>query len=207
MTKMKLTTFFQTLLESGKVQVTGDLSPLDFDDHRATVDILRRFHVADSMDMPYSAPDFHPVAALWAAEYFYKSVYLTVLRDLDEAAIRKLLLPYAGEVNPEAIYSVDLVFRYTPGLFGLAKGLAPRDLLVQMLKETAAHWGFSAVGMDLGIESDLTEILAHPSLRAAYVDRVIRLKDRKRAAHPEVAPLVGEALGGFASTIWPDFQV
>lgn len=203
---MKLSTFFQTLLESGKVQVAGDLSPFDSDDHRATLDILRRFHAADSMDMPYSAPAFHPDAALWAAEYFYKSVHLTVLRDLDEAAIRKLLLPYEDEINAEAIYSVDLVFRYTPSLFGLAKGLAPRDLLVQMLKQTAAQWGFSAVGMDLGIESDLEDILAHPSLRAAYVDRIIRLKDRKRAAETRVAPLVGEALGGFASSIWPDFQ-
>ena len=203
---MKLSTFFQTLLESGKVQVAGDLSPFQFEDHRATLDILHRFHAADSMDMPYSAPAFHPPAALWAAEYFYKSVHLTVLRDLNEAAIRKLLVPYGGEVNPEAIYSVDLVFRYTPGLFGLAKGLAPRDLLVQMLKETAAQWGFSAVGMDLDLESDLDMILAHPSLRAAYVDRVIRLKDQKRASEPRVAPLVGEAMGGFASTIWPAFQ-
>ncbi len=203
---MKLTTFFQTLLESGKVQVAGDLSPFDFEDHRATLEIMRRFHAADSMDMPYAAPAFHPPAALWAAEYFYKSVHITVLRDLDEAAIRKLLVPYGGGINPEAIYSVDLVFRYTPSLFGLAKGLAPRDLLVQMLKETAAQWGFSAVGMDLGIDSDLDDILARPSLRAAYVDRIIRLKDRRRAAEPRVAPLVGEALGGFASTIWPTFE-
>lgn len=202
---MKLSTFFQTLLESGKVQVVGDLSPFNLEDHRATLDLLRRFHAADSMDMPYSAPAFQPAAALWAAEYFYKSVHLTVLRDLDEAAIRKLLRPYLAEMDAEAIYSVDLVFRYIPGLFGLAKGLAPRDLLVQMLKETAAQWSFSAVGIELDGEPDLTHLLAHPSLRAAYVDRIIRLKDRKRAAHPEVATLVGEAMGGFASTIWPTF--
>ncbi len=202
---MKLTTFFQTLLESGKVQVVGNLSPFNAEDHQATLAVLRRFHAADSMDMPHAAPAFHPPAALWAAEYFYKSVHLTVLRDLDEATIRKLLVPFDGEINPEVIYSVDLTFRYTPSLFGLAKGMAPRDLLVQVLKETAAQWGFSSVGMDLDIESDLDNILAHPSLRSAYVDRIIRLKDQKRAAEPRVAPLVGEALGGFVSTIWPAF--
>lgn len=202
----KLATFFQTLLESGRVQVVSDdLSPFQVDDYDATLDLLRRFHMADSVEMAYKTPIFFAPAACWAAEYFYRAVHLAVLRDMDEAAIRDLLRPYPAETNPESVYSVDLVFRYLPGLFGLAKGLAPRDLLVQTLREAALQWSFSTVGMELEGEPDLTHILAHPALRAAYVDRIIRQKDQKRAADPRVAPLVGEALGGFADNIWPGF--
>lgn len=203
---MKLTTFFQTLLESGRVQVLAPPSPIQEEDQQATLNLLSRFYIADSVEMAHKTPDFSPPAALWAAEYFYRAVHLTVLRDLDEAAIRKWLRPYTAEAEPEAIYSVDLVFRYLPGLFGLAKGLAPRDLLVEILRETAVQWSFSTVGMGLDSEPDLTHILAHPALRAAYVDRIIRQKDQKRAADPHVAPLVREAMGGFAESIWPGWS-
>jgi len=200
---MKLSTFFQTLLESGRVQVLAPPSLIQAEDQQATLNLLSRFYMADSVEMAYKTPDFSPPAALWAAEYFYRAVHLTVLRDLDETAIRKWLRPYPAEPDPEAIYSVDLVFRYLPGLFGLAKGLAPRDYLVEVLRETVVQWNFSTVGMDLDAEPDLTHILAHPALRAAYVDRIIRHKDQKRAADPRVAPLVKEAMGGFADSIWP----
>jgi hypothetical protein len=203
---MKLSVFFQTLLEAGRVQVLAPPSPIRSEDQEATLELLGRFYIGDSVEMAYRPPDFCPPAALWAAEYFYRAVHLTVLRDLDETAIRKWLRPYPADTDPEVVYSVDLAFRYLPGLFGLAKGLAPRDLLVEMLRETAVEWGFSTVGMDLNAEPDLTHILAHPALRAAYVDRIIRHKDAKRAADPRVAPLVREAMGGFAESIWPGWS-
>ena len=54
-------------------------------------------------------------------------------------------------------------------------------------------------------EPGLDVLLGHPSLRCAYRDRVIEHRDRRRLAHPEVALLVREALGGHPDTFWPGY--
>ena len=48
-------------------------------------------------------------------------------------------------------------------------------------------------------------VLAHPGLRATYVDRVIEHRDRARAAQPGVAEAVRAALGDYAAELWPGF--
>ena len=124
--------------------------------------------------------------------------------------MRELLADFPGPATPEAVYAVDLTFRYLPDLLRLAQGLAPDDVLVARLRQAAGQWPFSFVGAAAGPPSlpplaALSPVLSHPALRLAYADRVISARDRARAAQPAVAPLVQAALGDYGAILWPEF--
>ena len=203
---MKLADFLRDLLERGKVTVAGRIGSFADDDLRAAETLLRHYYEEDVLDMPGTAPAFLPEAALWGARYFYHAVQLAVLRDLGEEVVRGYLQDYPGPRTPEAVYSVDLTFRYLPDLLRLARGLAPDDVLVAALQRTALDWPFSSVGGETAGDVAPGVILAHPSLRTAYVDRIIREKDAGRLAAPELPGHVRAALGGHAARWWPEFE-
>ena len=204
---MKLTRFISQLLEEGRATVSGDLSPLEAADRRAAEARLQEFYEEDLLEMPGEAPEFDADSALWAAEYIYNALQLTILRDIDSETVAQYLNPGLPASNPEAIYSADLMLRYLPQLFGLAKGLSPQDIVVAKLKETAALWPFSSVGLDTGPAlPDVKSILAHPSLRYAYADRIIARQDRSRALQAGVSELVAEVLGSYGAAFWPELE-
>lgn len=204
--EMKLADFLRDLLEKGKVTVAGQIGSFGDDDLRAAETALRRYYDEDALDMPGVAPAFLPEAALWGARYFYHAVQLAVLRDLGEEVVRQYLRDYPGPRTPEAVYSVDLTFRYLPDLLRLARGLAPGDVLVAALQRTALDWPFSSVGGDTAGNVIPGVILEHPSLRTAYVDRIIREKDAGRLTGPGLPEHVRAALGGHAAHWWPEFE-
>ena len=202
---MLLTGFLRELLTTGCLTLTGQPDSFEAADLRAAEDMLRRYHAEDSRELPRTAPAFDAVAALWAAAYLYQAVKLALVRELDETVVDEQLRDFTGDKTAAAVYSADLAFRHLPDLLCLAQGLAPGDALVARLQATARQWPFSVVGTELkGAEPDAA-ILAHPALRQAYVDRIIRAQDRARASQKHLAPLVYEALGGHAPTLWPDF--
>jgi hypothetical protein len=203
---MKLAHFIRTLLLNGKVFVTGHIEAFEQKDTDEARDVLKNYYDEDLLEMPYKAPVFSEEAALWAAEYIYKAVQLTVLRDAGEEVIKDQLKAYPGQINPPAIYSGDLMLRYLPQLFQLAKGLAPHDILVRELRKTALQWPFSSVGIELGqmvIDDSLFENL---SLRYAYIDRIIHEKDTQRIKNPLVVNYIHEVAGGHLSVFWPGFE-
>lgn len=203
---MKLAAFLRDLLEKGKVTVAGQIGPFGDDDLRAAETTLRHYYEEDALEMPGAAPAFLPEAALWGARYFYHAVQLAVLRDLGEEVVRQYLQDYPGPRTPEAVYSADLTFRYLPDLLRLARGLAPGDVLVAALQRTALDWPFSSVGSGTAGEVVAGVILEHPSLRTAYVDRIIRQKDAARLGGPVIPEYVRAALGGHAAAWWPEFE-
>jgi len=201
---MNLTSFTTTLLQSGQVTIPKEFSPLDPADLTATTKTLSRFHETDKLHLPTPAPAFDPTAALWSAQYLYRATQLTLLRDAGDEAVSEHLLPYEGEMNAHAIYSADLVLRHLPELLGLAKGLAPDDVLVVNLHATAARWPFSSVGIAIDAHESEAIILDDPALRIAYADRIIQARDRKRLENPLVEELVREALGDHKAALWPE---
>ncbi|SNR82375.1 hypothetical protein [Hymenobacter sp. AT01-02] len=201
---MTLAGFVKELLESGQVTVMGEPMALAAEDQDAVLHQLRQFHAEDAVHQPYQAPNFDPDAALWAARYVYRVVQLVLVRELDDTAVQVWLQDFSGSPTPEAVYSVDLTFRYLPILLHLAQGLAPADALVARLQATAQQWPFSFVGTATP-EPTPAAILEHPSLRTAYADRIIAARDLARAQEPAVAELVRAALGNYASTLWPDW--
>lgn len=202
---MKVFSFVQTLLTDGKITVDGALSAFEEDDLSDSAKLLSRFYEEDIVHMPLTAPAFEAGPAVWAAKHLYLSLQLIVLRELPPQTIEESLEPFNGEISPSSIYSADLVLRYLPDIFNLARGLAPADIMVTKMAESAAYWPFSSVGIPLQQEIDDSIILNHPSLKTAYIDRIIRTKDIKRISDENMKEYVMEALGNYAAVLWPDF--
>lgn len=204
---MKLTPFIEGLLQNGSVEVEDSIHPFREADGNQALLLLKQYYDRDVVEMSLIAPGFDPGAALWAAQYLYRAVQFILLRDQNEETIALHLQAFTEEQSAEAVYSVDLVFRYLPDLFKLAKGLAPGDPLVNHLKQEGARWPFSSVGIEIPQDTNDAVILSHASLRYEYADRIIRLQDRARLNKPELAELAKEALGEHASAFWPGIEL
>lgn len=202
---MTLADFLQSLFAEGKVVADGKPDTFAPHDLRAAEQLLRQIYGEDALEMPARAPDFNAEAALSAARYLYNAVQLIINRDLDEAAVEQHLACLPEPASPEIVYSADLTLRYLPELFTLAKGLSPLDIVATKLKETAACWPFSSVGVDIDSEYALEKIIGHPALKYAYADRILAKKDKNRAQHPQIKDLVSEMLGAYPAELWPEW--
>jgi hypothetical protein len=89
----------------------------------------------------------------------------------------------------------------------LAKGLSPEDPLVKELEIMAAQWPLSLADTPAIVPEDLSPILQHPSLKMAYIDRIIQARDIRKCSHRECLPLVREALGAHTAILWPEFEI
>lgn len=205
---MLLTSFLHDLLNTGSITLTGRPAPFTADDLLAADALLQAYHAEDAQELPQRAPAFDAPAARWAAHYVYYTTLLLLARELDETVMETYLPPFSSQLTPEAVYAVDLTFRYLPDLLHLAKGLAPGDALVARLRATARQWPFSFVGAESGDAEAKAEapVLVHPTLRLAYIDRIVARQDRGRARQDHLRPLVQAALGAHAATLWPDFH-
>jgi len=203
---MQLTPFFTGLFTTGKVVVEGRLSVFSTNDEQAVINLLQKIYEQDIQEMPGTAPVFYPEAALWAASYFYNAVQFTVIRDLEADEMKTYLAPFKNEKTHAAIYSADLVLRHMPILLKLAKGLAPADVLLSVLQQTMVEWPFSAAGL-LNDKMDFQSIFLHPSLKAAFIDRIIRQKDGMGTKLPLLINGIREALGKHTDYFWPDYEL
>jgi hypothetical protein len=98
------------------------------------------------------------------------------------------------------------MLRFLPQLFNLAKGLAPADVLVILMQNTAANWPFSSVGIEVTETFNTAIIFQHPMLKYSYADRIITHKDLKRALlDDEIKNTITEVLGAHTTTLWPQF--
>lgn len=204
---MKLTPFIEGLFREGSVLVEGQISSFEETDLKHAGDLLKDIYSQQVLEMPFTAPAFDLTSAAWAAQYFYHAVQLIMIRDQDEEAVQQHLKTFGDAISPETIFSVDLVFRHLPDLFKLAKGLAPDDPLVKQLKTEACKWPFSSVGIDLSEIVTESTILSHPSLRYAYMDRIIAMADEKRLNKPELTELAREVLGEHTADLWPGLEL
>lgn len=203
---MQLTDFLYGLIDEGVVSVAGEVTPFDETDNELAVEILKQYYARDIVDMPYTPPAFNATAALWGAQYIYLCTQLTVLRQLGEEEVKNYLKGYEENLSPEVVYSADLMLRFLPQLFNLAKGLAPADILVTIMQNTATNWPFSSVGIEVTETFNTAIIFQHPTLKYSYADRIITHKDLKRALlDDEIKNTITEVLGAHTTTLWPQF--
>lgn len=198
-----LLSFITNLLEKGAISVTKDLSPFTDIDQLEATNALHQLYERDALEMPYSAPEFSETAALWAVEYLYRAIQCSLLREIEEEQVKQLLPNYTHEINAAAIYSADLILRYLPDLWNLAKGLSPDDILVVLMNETAKKWPFSSIDIEDLEELEIDEILNHPSLRQAYIDRILQAEDKKRLKDERVMLLAKEVIGDQVGILKP----
>lgn len=204
---MVLSEFINGLLKDGNITIAGNLCPFDAADKEATIQHIKKYYDRDNLEMPFSAPAFNEEAALWSAEFFYITLQMIVLRDLNEETIQKELPVFSGKINPDTIYSADLILRFLPALFGFAKGLAPADILVTELKKIALFWPYSSVGIELEDVVNEDIVLSHPSLKTTYIDRIIQKKDAKRIRHTQISNLINETIGTHKNIFWPELEI
>lgn len=203
---MQLSEFITNLYQVGKVTVVGEVSAFSDEDLRVAIVQLKQIHETDAMNQPGQAPVFNSDAAAWGAIFLYRAIQLAMLRNLGEEAVQKLLPAYPGTMTPETIFSVDLSLRHLPDLLNLSRGLAPKDPLVIRLHQVAYEWPFSSVGVPIDMSANIAPILAHPSLKAAYIDRIVATRDKFRLQHTAVRELVEGQMGEYAEAIWPGYE-
>ena len=201
---MTLSQFILNLLEKGQVLLEGKLRDFSKTELEEAAKVLKVYYDHDKIEMPYQAPDFEPGIALWGATYLYHTMQLSLLRDENEETVREYLTASTASKTPSVIYSADLMLRYLPQLLNISKGLAPDDVLVKCLMETAVQWPFSSIGIVLTETPNLDPILENQSLRIAYIDRIIQSKNQKNIYNEKVTKLINEALGDHQSTFWPE---
>jgi len=111
----------------------------DFEEHdlKAAAQLIHKFYQNDLLEMGHEAPMLNEPAALWAAQYLFRAVQFVLLRELEPDVMAVYLKPFADEITPHTIYSVDLLFRFLGPLFKFSSGISPNDPLVVHLKETA----------------------------------------------------------------------
>ena len=201
-----LSDFITNLLEKGEITVSNHLTPFSDMDLLDATNALRQMYERDALDMPFSVPEFTESSAIWAATYLYRAVQCSLMRDIDEAQVKGLLLSFPNEKNASIIYSADLMLRYLPDLWNLAKGLAPDDILVILLRQIAHEFPFSSIGIPLEGNADLDIILAQNSLKLAYIDRIILAKDFNRINDERLIILAKEILGNQANILAPEMK-
>lgn len=206
---MELVTFIKQLRETGTITLApGVESPATL---RAAQDAiepqLRDMDRIARLDAPGEPPPFSPLAATWSALTLYEACRCLVFRDMGEEAVReRLSVPCPEALSPEVVWSVDLAMRHLPDLFSLARGLAEDDCLVEELRRIGRDWPFSSVGMRKVGPVNNRPILAAPSLRTLYVDRIIDREDLARLDFPAVAEAVHAALGIYGHELAPTIQ-
>ncbi len=202
--KQSLRAFLTDLFQQGEVVVEGQLKPFLPADLEASKHLLEKIYEEEGADLPFDSPVFDARAAIWSAQFLYRAVQFALLRELDDQSIQQELRPFPAEVTPAAMIAVDLCMRYLPDLFKLVRGLAPDDVLVRYIRQTAAQWPYSAVGMDITGESNhIAAVLSDDGLRQVYLERVIALEDTIAVKHFELMPWLKAMAGLYPEQLLP----
>lgn len=200
-----LPSFLSDLFQHGKVLVKNRLAPFSEEELTEAREVLERIHEEEQLNTPREAIGFDPTAALWAAQFLYRAVQITLLRDCEEDRIRKELRLYSGTINPASICSADLCLRYTKDLFKLTKGLAPGDVLLDYLSKVALQWPYSAIGWaPLPNKEQLFDILKHEGLRLLLLERLIEERAFQDIERLQLIPWIHTLTGLYPDQLLPD---
>ncbi|MBP7557765.1 MAG: hypothetical protein KA821_15920, partial [Chitinophagaceae bacterium] len=142
---MQLSVFLEELFTTGEVTVEPGIIPLEAADLAASLILLGKQYDHRVLEFAGTAPPWREDAALWAAIYLFRAAQLSILRDEGEEQVRELLAAFPGKQDAAAVFSADICLIYLPQLWQLAKSLAPQDVLVTRLSQTAAEWPYSSV--------------------------------------------------------------
>ncbi|MBN2710980.1 MAG: hypothetical protein JXR97_00900 [Planctomycetes bacterium] len=158
------------------------------DDHTSAlrtdgvIEELRQLDKTERLNSSEKLPEVNYEIASSALLLIYRACQFIVYRDIPEQSIRSA---FRASPSPDGtavrIWSVDIAFRYIPGLIKMAKGLNPDDPLVEELKTLATTWPFSSVGVKLDKDPEISAILGNPGLCRMYIDRIVERNDSNRA--------------------------
>lgn len=143
--------FLESLLYDGVVALSSNIAPSDFQMNEA-LDVLVEFEKKLRVEMPANCPAFDEKVANWAGVSLFRACQFLYFRDIGNDEIAATFSKECPEATPSAKhYSVDVVFRFLPDLWRIAKTLSDNDLLTKYLRQWCFQWPVSSVGIDLGI--------------------------------------------------------
>jgi hypothetical protein len=191
-----LAPFLQGLAQDGRAIIAGAIdSPSRRRDEEA-VGLLQDIECKARSELAYEPPAFCPNSALWAATLFYQGCRFAVCRDIGEQeVVATLATPCPEHHSPATDWSVDLTFRHLPVLFRFARQLSSADPLVTSLRQLAAEWPLSSVGIAALGEVNIDSFISHPALRRLYADRIMAAADASRLGDPRVDDLLRADVG------------
>jgi hypothetical protein len=191
---------FLSALSDGSPVIVPPVSHSVPEKEISVMGIIEAIDSAARAEVAYVAPPLLWEVTQWAAERLYRACQFLVYREIGADEVRAdSAVKCPAPPSPATCYSADLVLRYLPDVFALARGIAREDPLVDGLLELARAWALSSVGVpDVG-EVDVTPFVRHAGLRRLYVDRIITRDDRSRVGDAEIAQAVREAVGAFPS--------
>lgn len=200
-----LRAFLSELFDHGRVRVAppdaaeSSAAGNSADADQAVQNVLADRDAAVRTDFPGEAPPPDFAVALWAARQFHRACQFALYRDLPaEAMAAAFAEPCPAAPHASRHYSVDLVFRFLPDLYRLARSASSEDPLCEQLRRWADAWPLSSVGMRDANPADVGPILEHRGLLKLYVDRIIAREDAGRLTVAPVRAAVRAALGAFA---------
>lgn len=203
-----LTEFLQQLLETGRCKVPyGQLELCAATEISQANQLLTEFEAGYRNSLPFSPSGFIAADATVAAVNLYYACQFILKREIEEA---KMVQVFASEacqfsqtgVSEESIYSTDLVFRFLPDLFRLARTKSSKDALLIHLRRWGQRWPLSSIGIgdklfleDHDQKLDLTVIEHSEFLTRLYLDRVLQRQDESRISEPWVRQRLQAELG------------
>jgi hypothetical protein len=179
-----LASFLKCLADEGRAVVSSQPLAEDVGD---ALSVLRQIDTLARREFVLALPEFTPAAALWAARLFYNLCQFTVCRDIgEEHVVNASHVSCPSPRGPETDWSVDLVLRHLPQLFQLARHLSNADPLVREMRQIAATWPLSSVGIADLDNVQIDSFISHPGLCRLYTDRITLESDTCRLGHARV---------------------
>lgn len=161
-------------------------------------------------EFPGDAPALRKDVTAWAGGLLRRACLAIVHREVEaDLAAQWLARPCPEPASAEVVYSADLVLQHLPQLHQLAQRLSARDPVTASLREFAAQWPHSSVGVaGLAIPPEhphLPIISGQPGLLRAHADRILERRDLTRVGmHPAIDDALRAALGHHTE-LAPDF--
>jgi MoxR-vWA-beta-propeller ternary system domain bpX4 len=194
---MSLPVFLKMLLEHGRIRVPH-CTPIEQAELRAARDPLVEFEAVYRQGLAWQPPAFDPEVAVWGAAVLYRICQCLVYREINVSqAVPEQMTPQVGPRTAAVHYSGDLVLRFLPDAWRLARALAPEDPLVLYLQRLAVVWPLSSIGISGLTGISVSEICQDRALLTLYLDRVVERNDLERLGDPLVADAMRAALGMF----------
>ena len=119
--QVTLPEFLNCLFAEGRVRVPR---PAEIPDRelRAANGVLAEFEREYRQELPGTPPPLGLPAARWAAAMFYRACQFVAFRDAGEEVMARTFAVACPPGEPPSVhYSVDLTFRYLPGLVKLRR--------------------------------------------------------------------------------------
>ncbi|QDT32154.1 hypothetical protein [Thalassoglobus polymorphus] len=187
---MTVANVIRQLFEDGRLVLQTDQRPT-LGEICKGVDVVVEFEPVFRQTLALTPPDIAQDAVSWSVEQFYLIAQRVAYQHLDQNRIE-----FHFDAPPaDALYSVDLLFRFLPDLLRLSQSTDVNASLTERLMNLATDWPLSSVGIALSAEPEVQAILDCRSLRILYVDRIIAAGDVDRLSHSEIRNDVRAAIG------------